>query len=120
MYVRIVSMKLKRNAQSEFTRTFENEILPKMRKQIGFRDGLSLVASERSEVVGISFWNKKVNAEEYDRTTYADILGRLSKVIEGTPDVKVFQVSNSTLHKIAAGFEVSDSTFNKIAAGQPF
>ena len=118
MYVRIVSMKLKQGAQDEFTRTFENEVLPRLRKQAGFRDEISLIAPERSEATGISFWSKKENAEEYDRTTYPEVAGSLSKVIEGTPDVKVYRVSNSTFHKIAAGFEVSDSMFSKIAAGQ--
>ena len=106
MYARIVSMKLKKDAQIEFTKTFENEVLPRLRKQDGFRDEISLLAPERSEVTGISFWNKKENADEYNRTMYAEVVKSLSKVIEGTPDVKVFEVSNSTFHKIAAGLPV--------------
>lgn len=103
MYARIVSIKLKNNAANEFTRTFENEVLPVLRKQNGFRDEVSLIAPERSEVTGISFWNKKENAEEYNRTTYPGVLKTLSRVIEGTPEVETFEVSNSTFHKIAAG-----------------
>src|SRR4029079_14116367 len=99
MYARIVNMKLKKDAQSEFTKTFENEILPKLRKQNGFRDEINLIATERSEVTAISFWNDKVNAEEYNRLMYPEILKTLSRVVEGTPDVKVFQVTNSTFHK---------------------
>jgi hypothetical protein len=99
-------MKLKKDAQSEFTKTFENEVLPKLRKQNGFRDEISLLSPERSEVTGISFWNEKVNAEEYNRMAYPEIMKTLSKVIEGTPDVKLFEVSNSTFHKIAAGLTV--------------
>jgi heme-degrading monooxygenase HmoA len=106
MYARIVNMKLKKDAESEFTKTFENEVLPKLRKQNGFRDEVSLMATERSEVTGISFWNEKVNAEEYNRLMYPEVIKTLSKVIEGTPDVKLFQVSNSTFHKIAAGLTV--------------
>lgn len=106
MYARIVNMKLKKDAQSEFTKTFENEVLPKLRKQNGFRDEISLLAPERSEVTGISFWNEKANAEEYSRSTYPEIVKSLSKVIEGTPDVKVFEVSTSTFHKITAGVTV--------------
>ena len=106
MYARIVSMKLKKDAQTEFTKTFENDVLPKLRKQNGFRDEISLLASERSEVTGISFWNEKENAEEYNRLMYPEVLKSLSKVIEGTPDVKVFEVSTSTLHKITAGLTV--------------
>lgn len=103
MYARIVSMRLKKDAQTEFTQTFESTVLPMLRKQEGFRDEISLLAPERSEVTGISFWNKKENADQYNRTTYPEVIKSLSKVIEGTPDVKVFEVSNSTFHKIAAG-----------------
>src|ERR1051325_3426162 len=103
MYARIVNMKLKRDAQTEFTKVCESDVLPMLRKQNGFRDEISLLASERSEVTGISFWNMRENAEEYNRLKYPEVLKSLSKVIEGTPEVKTFEVSNSTFHKIAAG-----------------
>lgn len=106
MYARIVSMKLKKDAQTEFTKTFENTVLPMLRKQEGFRDEISLLAPERSEVTGISFWNRKENADQYNSTTYPEVIKSLSKVIEGTPDVKAFEVSSSTFHKIAAGLPV--------------
>jgi|SRR5688572_19040414 hypothetical protein len=106
MYARIISMKLKKDAQVEFTKTFENEVLPKLRKQNGFRDEISLLAPERSEVTGISFWNEKVNVEDYNRLMYPEVMKSLSKVVEGTPDVRLFEVSNSTFHKIAAGLQV--------------
>lgn len=103
MYARLVNMKLKANAGPQFTRTFENEIIPVLRKQKGFRDEISMLAPERSEVTGISFWNEKENAEEYQRAAYPGVLKSLSTVVEGTPEVRTFEVSNSTFHKIAAG-----------------
>jgi heme-degrading monooxygenase HmoA len=103
MYARIVNMKLRKNAQDEFAKTFENEIVPMLRKQDGFRDELSFLAPERSEVTGISLWNKRESAENYDRTTYPEVLKSLSAVIEGTPEVRTFEVSSSTFHKIVAG-----------------
>jgi heme-degrading monooxygenase HmoA len=99
-------MKLKKDAQAEFTKTFEKEVLPKLRKQNGFRDEISLLAPERSEVTGISFWNEKVNVEDYNRLMYPEVMKTLSNVVEGTPDVRLFEVSNSTFHKIAAGLQV--------------
>jgi hypothetical protein len=93
-------MRLKPNSTQEFTRTFENEILPLLRKQKGFQDELTLVAG--SEAVGISLWDQKESAETYDRGTYPQVLTTLSKVLEGTPRVQSYEVSNSTFHKIAA------------------
>jgi heme-degrading monooxygenase HmoA len=92
-------MKLKANSAPEFTRTLESQVIPMLRKQKGFRDEVTLVAPERNEVVAISFWDKKEDAESYNREKYPEIL---SKVVEGTPRVELFEVANSTSHQIAA------------------
>jgi heme-degrading monooxygenase HmoA len=106
MYARIVNMKLKKDAQKEFEKTFEDEVVPMLRKQDGFRDEISLLSPERGEVTAISFWNVRDSADEYNRTTYPQIIKNLSKVIEGTPEVRIFEVTSSTFHKIAAGQQV--------------
>ncbi|MGH7773509.1 MAG: hypothetical protein ACREQA_14890 [Candidatus Binatia bacterium] len=102
MHTRNVSMKLKSNSTAEFTRTLEKEIIPLLRKQKGFQDEISFVAPERNEAVAISFWDKKDNAETYNREKYSEVLKALSKVVEGTPRVETFEVANSTSHEIAA------------------
>ena len=61
MFMRNVTMKLKANKAPEFNRLIENEILPLLRKQPGFRDEITCVAPERSEVVAITFWETKEN-----------------------------------------------------------
>lgn len=102
MYTRNVSMKLKADSAKEFTRMLENEVIPVLRKQKGFKDEITLVAPERNEAVAISFWDKKENAEVYNREKYPEILKTLSKVVDGTPRVESFEVANSTSHQIAA------------------
>jgi hypothetical protein len=73
-----------------------------LRKQKGFKDEITLLAAERNEAVAISFWDKKEDAEVYNREKYPEILKTLSKVVEGTPKVESFEVANSTSHHIAA------------------
>jgi len=102
MFARSISMRLKPNSVAEFNRALENEILPLLRKQKGFQDELVLVSSNGTDAVGISLWDQKDNAEAYNRTTYPEVQKLLSKVIEGTPQVQTYEVSNSTFHKIAA------------------
>ena len=102
MFTRNVSMKLKGNSVPEFNRLIENEILPLLRKQPGFRDELTFVAPERSEAVAISIWDTKENAQTYDRTVYPEVLKIVSKVVEGTPKVENFELASSTIHKLAA------------------
>jgi len=102
MFTRHVTLKLKANSASEFARVMENEIIPLLRKQKGFSDEVTLIAQDRQQAVAISFWETKENAEAYNRTGYPDILKILAKVVEGTPKVETFEISNSTFHKIAA------------------
>jgi len=102
MFTRNVTMKLKANTAPEFNRLIENEILPLLRKQPGFRDEITFVAPERLEAVAISFWETKENCETYERTAYPEILKIIAKVVEGTPKVETFVLGISTLHKLAA------------------
>jgi heme-degrading monooxygenase HmoA len=102
MFTRNLTMKLKPNTAPEFNRLIENEILPLLRKQPGFRDEITFVAPERSEVVAISFWETKENCETYNRTGYPELLKIVANVVEGTPKVETFELLTSTLHKLAA------------------
>jgi len=102
MYARNVTMRLKANTAGEFTQTLEKDVLPLLRKQNGFKDEISFVASDRSEAVAISLWDRKENADAYVRDTYPQVLKSLTKVLEGTPRVEAYEVSNSTFHKIAS------------------
>ena len=73
-----------------------------LRKQNGFKDEITFLATEGNEVVAISLWDKKENAEAYSRDTYPAVLRTLERVVEGTPEVDSYEVSNSTFHKIAS------------------
>jgi hypothetical protein len=94
-------MRLKANSVAEFTQTLEKEIIPLLRKQKGFQDEIALVVPGGMEAVAISLWDQQENAEAYSRGSYPEVLKALAKVVEGTPQVHTFEVSNSTFHKIA-------------------
>ena len=79
MFARHVSMHLKANSRAQFTQTIENEILPLLKKQHGFRDEIVFVAPlAATEVVAISLWDKKEDAEAYLRGSYPDVLKALA------------------------------------------
>lgn len=102
MYARNVTLQLKANSAAEFTRKVETDILPMLRKQKGFKDEITFVAAARNEVVAISLWDKKESADAYGRDTYSQVLKSLDKMVEGTPKLEAYEVSNSTFHNIAA------------------
>jgi heme-degrading monooxygenase HmoA len=102
MFARCVTIPLKPNVVAEFNRTFNKEVLPLLQKQKGFRDELTLVAPNGAEVLGISLWDAKEDAEAYNRTAYPEVQELLAKLIEGTLRVQTYDVSTSTVHKVAA------------------
>ena len=67
------------------------------------QDELTLVTPDGKEAIGISLWDNKQNAETYQRETYPEIQKILTKSIEGTPQVKTYEVPYSTLTKAARG-----------------
>jgi len=102
MFARNVTLHLKPNSAAEFTRKVENDVLPVLRKQNGFRDEMTLLAADGADVVAISLWERKENADAYNRDAYPEVLRSLTTVIDGTPEIDSYEVSNSTFHKIAA------------------
>ncbi|HWO28748.1 MAG TPA: hypothetical protein VNO32_08105 [Candidatus Acidoferrum sp.] len=102
MYARRVSMQLKHNSVAEFTQRIEKDILPLLRKQTGFKDDITFIGPGETKAFGISLWENKENAEAYNRGTFPEVTKILARVVEGTPQVETYGVSNSTFHKIAA------------------
>jgi hypothetical protein len=103
MYARHVTCNLKPNQQrEELTQTFERDILPLLQKQNGFTDEIALVSPDGRQAIAISLWERKENADVYSRETYPQILKSLTRLVEGTPEVRGYEVAISTFHKTAA------------------
>ncbi len=106
MYARNLSFRLKSNMQSEYTLTFEDQILPLLRLQKGFKEEITLVNPGSLDVLAISLWENKADAEAYDTNTYPEVLKTVGKVIDGTK-IQTFEVATSTSH----GVPVAELTF---------
>jgi hypothetical protein len=102
MFARSVSFHLKPGRAAEFTQLIDNDIIPVLRRQKGFQDEITFVAPSGADAVGISVWDLKENAETYACGPYTGVLKTLANVVEGTPQVQTYDVSNSTFHKVAA------------------
>jgi hypothetical protein len=102
MFARSVSFHLKPGRSAEFARLLDTNIIPVLRQQQGFQDEVAFVAPGGRDAVGISMWDLKENAEIYDRNAYPGVIKALEHVLEGTPQVQAYEVSNSTFHKITA------------------
>ena len=103
MFARNVSFNLKSNMLSDYTRTFDKDILPLLRKQNGFKDEITFSGPGGIDVTAISLWDNKASADNYNTSTYPEVLKTMARFIEGTPRVQNGEVVNSTFHKISAG-----------------
>src|ERR1700719_4427508 len=95
MFARNVSFHLKSNMLSDYTRTFDKDVLPMLRKQNGFKDEITFAGAGGIDVTAISLWENKTDAEAYNTNTYPQVLKTLARFIEGTPNVQSSEVVNS-------------------------
>ena len=102
MFARNVSIHLKSNTLSDYTRTFEHDVLPLLRKQNGFQDEITFAGPGGVDVTAISLWANKADADAYNTNTYPQVLKTMSRFVEGTPKVQTSDVVTSTLHKMDA------------------
>jgi predicted choloylglycine hydrolase len=100
MFARNVTFHLKSNTHSDYTRTLENDVLPLLRKQKGFKDEITLSNPGSADAISISLWDSKANA--YNTNTYPEVLRTFAKMIDGTPKVQTFEAVTSTLHTLVA------------------
>ncbi len=92
MYARNAHFRVKSlDLAAEFARILENEILPLLRKQQGFKGEITLSNPGNLERISISLWENESNAAAYDANIYPQVLKILSPVIDGTPKIRIFE-----------------------------
>src|SRR5579863_4514675 len=101
MFARNISFHLKSNMLHDYTRAFDKDILPLLRKQNGFKDEITFASPGGIDLTTISLWENQKDADAYNANTYPGVLKTLARFLEGTPQVHTFDVVSSTLHKQA-------------------
>jgi hypothetical protein len=116
MLARRVIIKLKDGSAYEVARIMEDEVVPRLHTQKGFRHLDTFISPELSEAVSNSYWDSVGHAEAYNLTAYPEMLKALADVLEGTPQVETFEISSSTFHKLTANSREAYRT-SKLAGG---
>jgi len=72
MFARVLEFETKLEKKEEFVKIIKNEVLPILKKQVGFLEILPLFPEEVKEVktITLSLWATKADAERYERDTY--------------------------------------------------
>jgi heme-degrading monooxygenase HmoA len=89
---RSVRFDIATNKNEEFHTLFNDQVLPILRKQDGFKDELLLVQDQH--VLAISVWNNLDAARKYESTTYPQVDKTLRPVMSGKPMVETFKYAS--------------------------
>lgn len=99
MFARKLSIRVKLEMFSEFTRVLEREIVPLLRQQKGFKDEIVLSTPQSRDVLVLSFWETSEDADTYHDSAYRDALRVLAGLVEASPRVGAPDVVHTTLYE---------------------
>lgn len=91
------------NMATDFAQILENEVIPLLRKQTGFKGEITLSNPGNLERISISLWEDKSNAEAYQATIYPQVVKMLARVIDGTPKIRTFEAVALNLDHLIGG-----------------
>ena len=102
MFARMVKGQVKPGKFELATKLLENDVIPLLKKQEGFRDEISFFDKDHKEGFAISFWDKKFDLDNYETKIYPEVKARMADAFVDPPKVESFEVSNSTWYQIHA------------------
>lgn len=117
MFARNVSIRLKPGKLKEFTRTFDKEVLSIMRRQAGFREEITFALPGEVELIAISLWDSKEQADAYNASDYPKVLKAVNAMLDGAPKVQNLNVISSTIQHAGTGSGKAVSASSATAAG---
>ncbi|MEP6591834.1 MAG: hypothetical protein ABJC19_11680 [Gemmatimonadota bacterium] len=88
---RTVRFDLVKGKRADFTKLFNSEVLPTLKKQDGFKNEVLLV--QEDHVLGISMWNSPEALKSYETSTYPAIERMLSPVLHGKPTIETYALA---------------------------
>lgn len=94
-YARNIHFQIKEGKETEFHKLFENNVLPILRKQNGFKEELTLISKEGA--MGISLWDNRESADTYATAAYPKVVEVLQPVLVSPPKVTAYEVGITTL-----------------------
>ena len=92
MFARILDFEIKLEKKEEFLKVVKAEILPILKKQVGFLEVLPFVPEKLREekLIAISLWAKKEDAERYENMVYPKVYDILKPFLTTQITVKPY------------------------------
>jgi hypothetical protein len=97
VFTRAVLINVKPGCEVELTRTFEQEVIPRLRKEKDFRGLLAFTVPDGTEALSLSLWDQKEGVGGIWARCFGALMA-LARVVLGIPSVQIYEVSNSAFH----------------------
>ena len=105
MFARILEFEVKLEKKEEFINVVKNELLPILKRQIGFLEILPLFPDKNidQKLLTISLWASRMDAERYERDVYPKVQEILRHYVATPIVVKPYVVETKLCeHFVAA------------------
>ena len=103
MFARMLEFKVKPEMEKDFLKTVREEVMPIMRKQLGFFDVIAFRADAHLERhIVISLWNRKTDAEKYETEQFLKVNEILRPYLHTPITVTPYEVETTVSEKVLA------------------
>ena len=97
MFTRAVLINVKEGCEAELSRTLEQEVIPRFRRERDFRGLIAFILPDGTEALSLSVWDQKGSMGGIWARCFGALMA-LARVVLGIPSVQIYEVSDSTFH----------------------
>ena len=96
MFARMIQLAAKQGRGKELTRVMTERSLAVLKQQQGFVEAIALTPeTEQDQIVGISIWNSKADADRFTQGQSRQLLESYKPLLQGEPTYLSFNVEGS-------------------------
>ena len=97
MFARILQFGLKMEMKKDFIDVFKNQVLPILKKQVGFVEVLPFFPEKVADqtTYNVSLWVTKADAERFETETYPKVFAILKPFLTTPVTVKLFNLETT-------------------------
>lgn len=88
---------------NQVRQALDKEVIPTLKSQPGFVDAVESLDTDTGELLCLSLWNTREDAERFQTEVFPRLAEKLGPLALDEPTVRMMEVQTSTMHKIAAG-----------------
>ncbi len=103
MFARLLEMTVKPEKKAELFKKIKEDVLPILRKYSGFMNVINMeVETEPTKVYLMSIWRDKVDAEKYEKESFAKVKMMYEPFMTAPMVIKPCKVDETTFKQVAS------------------